>query len=516
MTDKYQDNKRIARNTLFMGIRMVIVLIISLYTTRAVLKALGVIDYGVYNVVCGFVSMFAFLNTSMSNGIQRFFNFEYGKNGEQGANKVYISALIIQGLLCLIVFVLSETFGLWYLHNKMIIPSERMVASEWIFQFSIMNFLLIIMQVPYTAAVMAHEKMDFYAFVSILDVVLKLALVLALPFFPIDLLLVYGSFLTIISGVNFVLYYTYCKRKFSEIKINRDCMPTKNMFKSMLGFSGWNVFGSFSNMMRDQGVNLILNLFFGPVVNAARGVAVQVNSAVMGLVKSMLTPVRPQVVQSYARGDMERVMNLTYTISKFSVFFLLLLSVPLIVEIDFVLKLWLGNNVPPHTSSFVAIILATNLILVPMSAQAALVHASGNMRNYQVIGSIVKFLSVPIAFFLLKFGMEPEWAFIMVLLFDAIGLVVGMIIIKGIMPFNITEYVVKVFIPILVVIVPVVGLSLCVHQLVKNEIVRFVLVCLSSTCAFALFVYFLGMTRPERNLAVKMIKEKIQNKKIVK
>lgn len=510
MADKYQDNKRIARNTFFMGIRMVVVLLISLYTTRAVLKILGVTDYGVYNVVCGFVSMFAFLNTSMSNGIQRFFNFEYGKNGEEGASRVYIAALIIQGLLCFIVVLLSETFGLWYLHNKMIIPLDRMLASEWIYQFSIINFLLIIMQVPYTAAVMAHEKMDFYAFVSILDVVLKLVFVLILPLFPIDLLLLYGSFLTIISFINFFLYYYYCKKYFPEININRKYLPSKKMFKSMLSFSGWNIFGSFSNMMRDQGVNIILNLFFGPIVNAARGVAVQVNSAVMGLVNSMLTPVRPQVVQSYAKGEYDRMMNLTYTISKFSVFFLLILSVPLGVEIDFILKLWLGSNVPPHTSSFIVIILATNLILVPMSSQAALVHASGNMRNYQVLGGTVKFLSVPIAFFLLKYGFEPEWAFIMVLIFDAIGLVVGMKIIKDIMPFNITEYVKKVFVPILVVSIPVVILSYLVHLQVNNEWWRFSLVCLSSFCSFVLFIYILGMTQAEKNLVVHIINERLK------
>lgn len=364
------------------------------------------------------------------------------------------------------------------------------------------------MQVPYTAAVMAHEKMDFYALVSILDVIIKLVLVLALPLFPLDLLLVYGLFLTIISAINFFFYFVYAKRNFPEIRINRSNLPSKKMFKSMLGFSGWNVFGSFSNMMRDQGVNLILNLFFGPIVNAARGVAVQVNGAVMGLVNSMLTPVRPQVVQSYAKGDIGRVMNLTYTISKFSVFFLLLLSVPLSIEIDFILTLWLGNNVPPHTSSFVVIIVATNLILVPMSSQAALVHASGNMRNYQVIGGVVKFLSVPIAFLLLKYGSEPEWAFIMVLLFDAIGLAVGMLIIKGIMPFKIVEYFKEVFFPILVVSIPVILLSILVHHMVFNDWGRFFLVGLSSTFSFAIFIYLLGLTRPEKELLKKIILEK--------
>ena len=229
-------NKRIAKNSLFLSIRMVIVLVISLYTTRIVLKVLGVEDYGVYNVVCGFVSMFAFLNTSMSNGIQRFFNYEYGKNGEEGANRVYCTAVIIQAILALIIVILTESFGLWYLHNKMVIPDDRMFAAEWIFQLSILSFIFIIMQAPYTAAVMAHERMDFYAVINVFDAILKLGIVFLLPYVSIDVLIMYGILMTGISVVNFILYYIYCKKQFSEIKFRRT--KGNSLFKSMLGFSG--------------------------------------------------------------------------------------------------------------------------------------------------------------------------------------------------------------------------------------------------------------------------------------
>ncbi len=505
MGNNLESNKRIARNTFFMSARMVLVLFISLYTTRVVLRVLGVEDYGVYNVVCGFVMLFSFLNTSMSNGIQRFFNFELGKNGTDGANKVYVTALIIQLLLGFIVVILIESIGLWFLHHKMVIPEDRMFAAEWVFHFSVISFFVVILQVPYTAAVMAHERMDFFALISILNAFLKLLIVILIPYCKSDNLIVYGLALMIIALLEFFLYFIYSKKNFIELHIPSKCVIDKRLFKSMLGFSGWNLFGSFSNIMRDQGINLIMNFFFGPIVNAARGVAMQVNSGVTGLVTSILTPVRPQVVQSYARGEIDRVMNLTYTISKFSLFFLLIISFPLCFEIDFVLTVWLGDNIPPHTQAFIIIILMTSAILIPMSSQAALVHASGKMRNYQVIGSIVKIISVPLAFILLKKGFEPEWALIMVLLFDAIGLVVGMFIIRSIMSFDIIEYFKKVFVPI----IPVFIVAFCVcwflHNSISSDLLRFILVLFVNSIISMSLIYLIGTTKEEKKIVIQLL-----------
>ena len=506
-----KQNKTIAKNTVFMSVRMVIVLLISLYTTRAVLSVLGVVDYGVYNVVCGFVSMFTFLNTSMSNGIQRFFNYEYGKNGSVEANRVYVTALFIQLLLCFLVVLLTESLGLWYLHNKMIIPAVRMEAAEWIFQLSILIFLCIIIQVPYTAAIMAHEKMDFYAFISVMDAVLKLAMVLILPMVELDKLVLYVFFLLIIQLLELLTNILFCKKTFKEIYIPKyNIINNKSLFMSMLGFSGWNLFGSFSNMMRDQGINLIINIFWGPMVNAARGVAMQVNSGITSLVSSILTPVRPQIVQSYARNEMDRVMHLTHTISKFSLYFLLMLSLPLCFEINYILKFWLGDNIPQHTQSFIIIILLTSAVLIPMSSQAALVHASGNMRNYQVVGGFVKVLSVPLAYLLLDLGCEPEWALIPVLVFDLIGLLVGMFIIKSIMPFNIIDYLRKVFLPVIIVTLLSSVSSYIVHSSINNETHRFVLVLVVGTTTFLLAIYLVGMTHDEKLLLSSLVRSRIK------
>lgn len=509
MSDNTTANKRIARNSIFLSIRMVIVLCITLYTTRAILALLGVEDYGVYNVVCGFVSMFTFLNTSMSNGIQRFFNFELGKNGDEGANNVFCTSVLIQLILAFMVIALCESFGLWYLHNKMVIPDGRLFAAEWIFQFSMISFLFVIIQAPFTAAVMAHERMDFYAVVNIVDAILKLGIVFVIPYLDGDNLIIYGLLLALISVFDFFWYYIYCKKNFAEIKLKR--VFHKETFKSMLGFSGWNLFGSFSNMMREQGVNLIMNMFYGPVVNAARGVATQINSGLAGFVHNILTPVRPQVIQSYAKKEYQRSFNLTFSISKFCMIFFYMLCLPFCLEIDYILHLWLGDTVPSHTSEFTIVVLATTAILLLMGALATLVHASGKMRTYQVIGSIVKFLSVPISYFLLKYGADPEWALIMVFLFDLIGLIVGMFIIKSIMPFSVMNYIRTVILPLL----PIVFFSYIfvypIHVYMNPGFVRLTIITTISIFIISLLTISVGLNKNEKQI-VKQIYNKLRAK----
>lgn len=505
MSNNSNANKRIAKNSLFLSIRMVIVLCLNLYTTRAVLSLLGVEDYGVYNVVCGFVSMFTFLSTSMSNGIQRFFNYELGKNGIEDANKIFCTSVLIQIFLAFILIILCESFGLWFLHNKMVIPNGRLPVAEWIFQFSMLSFLLVVFQAPFVAAIMAHERMDFYAVVNIVDAVLKLGAVFIIPLLGGDNLVVYGLLLSLISLFDFFCYFIYCKKNFVEIRLKR--IFYKDILKSMLCFSGWNLFGSFSNMMRDQGINLIMNLFYGPIVNAARGVAIQINAGLNGFVSNILTPVRPQVIQSYAKGELDRAIRLTYSISKFCIGFLYMMALPVCLEINCVLKLWLGKSVPEHTDVFVLIILATTAVLILMGALATLVHASGVMRKYQLYGGIIKFLSVPIAFFMLKRGSDPEWALIMVLFFDIVGFIFGMFIIKEIMPFSIIDYLKKVFMPLIPVILLALTLSLPFILMMEEGFLRLLCVTSSSISGVLLSFYFWALSSHE-----KMLIQQILNK----
>lgn len=481
-----------------MAIRMVFVLGITLYTTRVILNILGVEDYGVYNVVCGFVSMFAFLNISMSNGIQRFFNFELGKNGVDGANKVYNTALLIQFILAIIIIILTESLGLWYLHNKMVIPDGRMFAAEWIFQFSVMSFLFIIMQAPYAAAVMAHERMDFYAIVSVLDAVLKLGIVFAIPVLPGDKLIVYGLLYSLINILNFVIYYIYCKKNFAEIKIKR--YFDKSLFQSMLGFSGWNIFGSISGVMKEQGINLVINLFFGPVVNAARGVAAQINGGLQSFVSNITTPVRPQVVQSYARGEYVRTMNLTYSVSKLSCCFLYLCALPVVLEIDYILRLWLGNTIPDHTNTFVIIVILTSFVNNLNAAVSGVIHASGKMMVYQTVSSTISLMCVPCSYFGLKFGMSPEFALLMVMGWAAISQIASLFILKTIVSYSIRDYVKSVLWPLLAVMIVTFWPALFIHEYMTSGFIRFLIVGITSVSVSSLGIYYIALNRSERGL----------------
>ena len=349
------NSSTIAKNTIFLTLQTVFVLFVSLYTSRVILKVLGVEDFGVYNVVGGFVSMFAFLNTSMINGIQRFYNYELGKNGEEGLTNVYNTSLIIQAILAFVVLILTETFGLWYINDVMVIPEERLVAARFIFHFSVLSLVLVIMQIPYSSAIIAHEHMGFYAFISVLDTILKLAIAIAIPFFDADKLIIYGFLILLISVVNWLLYYGYAKLKFREIKLRKGFNASQ--FREMLSFSGWNLFGSFSGVMKEQGINMILNLFYGPVVNAARGIAYQVNGAMQGFVGNINTASRPQLTQSYASGDNFRAIQLMYSMSKIGLLVLALFAIPIILETDYILKIWLDTEIPAHTNSFVQLVL---------------------------------------------------------------------------------------------------------------------------------------------------------------
>lgn len=503
MSDTSQNNRRIAKNSIFLSIRMIIVLGITLFTTRAVLNVLGVEDYGVYNVVCGFVSMFTFLNTSMSNGVQRFFNFELGKNGEEGAKIVYNTSLVIQFALAIIIIVFAETLGLWYLNKKMVIPNDRMIAAEWIFQFSILSFFFIILQAPYTAAVMAHEKMDFFSVVSVLDAVIKLAIAFAVPYFGADNLIVYGILLSLVSLFNFSVYYVYCKRHFPELRLKKSF--DKKMFQSMLGFSGWNIFGALSGMMKEQGINMVMNLFFGPVVNAARGVAVQVSSGFQSFVQNLTIPVRPQVIQSYAQGNISRMMSLTFSISKMSCFVLYIVSLPILVEINFVLNLWLGANVPVHTASFIYIIVFTAFISNLNSAISGVVHASGKMMVYQIAGGLAGILSVPVAYAVLYFGGSPESALWTSFVAMSIAQVNALIILKTIVNYSILSYLKEVMLPIVKVVLTTFFVPFIVKHYMAEGYLRFGIILMVSVIATCLSVYLCGLNKSEKSLIQQFI-----------
>lgn len=502
---KSDSNTRIAKNTLFLSIRMMVVLLINLFTTRAILAGLGADDFGIYNVVCGFVSMFTFLSHSISNGIQRFYNYELGKHGAGGAQNIYVTSLFIQLLIVLVLVLFTESFGLWYVNTKMVIPDNRIVAANFIFQFSIVSFIFTLLQSPYSASIIAHEKMDFFAFMSVMDAVLKLGIALAIPYYLSDKLIIYGLLILLISVINFFVYYLYSKKKFVEIKLKRYFNPS--LIKEMLSFSGWNIFGVFSDMLKEQGLNLIINVFFGPVVNAARAVSYQVSSAIRGFVSSASVSVRPQIVQSYAKGSINRSLSLVYSLTKITTVLYIAFGCPIILEVNYILHLWLGGSVPDHTASFVVIVILISLVNNMNSALSGIVHASGQMRDYQLYGGLISLLSVPASYFVLYFWGEAELAFWVCLLFTVIMQIVSLFIVRGIVGLSIRRYCTEIVIPMTVVAIIAFFVPYLLHGYLEEGFIRLILVAFTSTILTVLSSYFIALTKKERDVAKELLRK---------
>lgn len=504
-------NKRIAVNSLYMSIRMIFILIIQLYTTRVILSALGVEDYGIYNVVCGFVAMFSFLSTSMMNGIQRFYNYELGKCGEEGIRRVFNVAIRVQGLLALFITVIIEIIGVWYIQNKMVIPFERTTAALFVFQSSILSFIILILQVPYSSVIIAKEKMNIYALLSVLSSVLNLCVAVLIRFSNNDRLILYGFLIAMVQFILFVLYIVCAKHISHSLKF--DSSYDKDMMKSMLGFSGWNVFGSLGGVMKEQGVNMLLNLFFGPVVNAARGIANQVNGGFQGLVANLSIAVRPQVTQSYAQGNIERTMNLTYCISKFSCIVLFMFAFPILLNINYVLQLWLGPNVPEYTHIFVIIIVFSSIFSNLNAAVSGVVHSSGKMKTYQISGAIVNLMSLPLAYFALYLGATPVFVMWIMCFVMALGQVVALIVLKTIVDYSIRDYIVKVIVPITIVMTISSILPLILYYLMPAGFLRLIVVSIVSVFMSALVTYKLGCTDSERELLKSLLRKFVDSLK---
>ena len=493
------DNKKIAKNTIFLYIRMLVVLGISLYTTRVVLNILGIVDYGIYNIVCGFVSMFAFLNNSLANGVQRFYNFKKGKCSSNEIPDVYSTSLAILAILVMIVFCLLETLGVWYIYNKMIIPAERFEAAFWIFQCSVVSLIFVILQVPYSAAILAFERMDFYAFVSIIDAILKLLIVLILPYSTLDNLVLYGVLSLLVSVSNFILYYCYSKKHFNkELQLKK--IKNRKLFKEITTFSGWNVFGTFAYMIKGQGLNVLLNAFFGPIVNAAKGVAMQVNSALQGFSTNIVAAIRPQLVQSYSAGNVMRVENLMFSMSRMIFVMLFCLSLPIIMELNFILHIWLSDSIPEYTIIFTDLVLVNMIITSMNTPLSQVVHATGRMRNYQVCTSFVICTILPISWGLLKLGYSPVSTFVVCIIVSIFNQVVCLFLLRKIFPFSIKSYVVKIVMPCIVLS----GFSLIVPMTIKVLISegypRLVINTLTTVLATVLLSYLVVFSKDEKKL----------------
>ena len=474
---------------------MLFMMAVSLYTSRVVLNALGIEDFGIYNVVGGVVAMFTVLSGSLSAAISRFITYELGKGNQENLNKIFSSAVTIQIGLTGIIILLAETIGIWFLNVKMNIPEMRMEAANWVFQFSILTFAINLISVPYNASIIAHEKMSAFAYISILEAIGKLAIAYLIVVSPMDKLIFYAILMCIVALIVRFTYGNYCKRHFSECTYH--FIWDKQLLKQMFGFAGWNFIGAASAVLRDQGGNVVINLFCGPTVNAARGIAFQVNTAVNQFVTNFMTALNPQITKSYAAGNKEYMMTLIFQGARLSFYMLLLLSLPILVNTHYILELWL-KIVPEHAVLFVQLVLIFAMSESISHPLITAMLATGKIRNYQLIVGGLQMMNLPISYLLLRWGFFPEIVIIVAICISQCCLAARLVLLRGMIGVSIRKYLQKVYFNILTVSAIAIVLPLISTQYIDETFIGFIIVSLIAVVCTIISIYFIGCNRQER------------------
>lgn len=501
-------NKRIAKNSLMLYFRQILIMGVSLYTVRVVLDTLGAVDYGIYNVVAGVVTMFSFLSGAMATASQRYFSFDLGKKDYEQLKKTFSVSFIIYIVIAVIVVLLAETVGLWFVYTKLIIPANRVIAARWIYHASIISFVFTILTTPYMALIIAHEDMTIYAYVSILEVVLKLAVVFILPLFGTDKLILYGILMAVVVIINTTVYRTICRRKYEEsrTKLQWD----KPLFKELLSYTGWNMFGASVGVFKFHAVNIVLNQFFNPVVIAARGIASQVNAAVNSFAQSFSTAVRPQIIKSYAAGKKEEMNELVYRSCKGTFFLMYLFTLPLCLEMPFILQLWLKT--PPEYA-----VLFTQLALIDVLIDSinyplmTAAQATGKIKLYQSVVGGVLLLNFPLAFLFCSLGFPAVFVFYISIGITICAGIVRLYILKKLLIFSILNFSLKVYIPILLSIVTSLGILLAFKHIQGEGFLSFLFITIMSLFCSTFTFFFFSLNKAEKKIFTTMIIHKFRN-----
>lgn len=404
MADFSENNKRIAKNTLFLYFRMILIMGITLYTSRVILSELGVIDYGIYNLVAGVVVLFTFLNNTMTSASQRFLSVALGKNDLDYTQKVFTTCFRIHLLLSVIVLLLCETIGLWFLLYKLDIPTERLDSAIITYHIAVITTCFGVIKIPYNAAIIANEKMSFFAYTSIIDATLKLLIVFFLAWLPFDKLITYSYLLLGVNCIMVLWYYRYCKRKFSECRVYG--VNDYKLIKEITTFFGWNLFGSVGDVAYKQGTSFILNIFCGVALNATMGITNQVRTAVYSFISNLQLAANPQIIKLYTIGEYEKYELLVCRISKISFYLMLLIAMPIMINVSMILKIWLVN-VPQYTDIFVFLIMIFALVDSLHGPLWITMQAAGKIRNYQIVVSTCLLMNLPISYLFLNIGYEP-------------------------------------------------------------------------------------------------------------
>ena len=502
--------KTIAKNTVFLYVRMLVVMAVTFFTARVILKSLGATDYGIYNVVGGVVTMLGFLNSALSASTSRFLTYELGVGDKEKLKKTFSASLNLHIVIALFVLILGETIGLWFFSNKLVIPEDRMTAAFWVYQFSIITTMVNFTQVPYSASIISHENMSIYAYVGLYEAFMKLVIALIIMYSPFDRLLFYG-FLLMANTVMIQLFYRYyTKRKYEECRFR--IIKDKNLYKTLVNYSGWDLFGNLACVCQNQGVSIVLNLFFGPLVNAARAIAVQIQTAVKMFTKNFMVAVRPRVVKNFAESKYDEMYSLTFTAIRLSLVLMMALVLPLLFEIDFVLKVWLDGGYPPETALFARIILVSAFFDTIENGQNMSFHAIGRIKTGNLVCGTIMILSLPLGFLLLKLGLPAETVFYAVIFTNIVNLIITLIIMKGYVRFSILKMFKDTYIPVIVVaIITVIGPIVICRQ-IDMGIGRFLINCVAIEVLLLLSSWFVVLKEHERKQLVKIINNKLFKK----
>lgn len=490
------NNKVIAKNTLFLYFRMLLIMFVSLYTSRVVLSTLGVDDFGIYATVGGIVMLLSFVNGAMSTGSSRFLTFALGKKDFIRLKKTFDTTLSSHIIISVIILIIAETIGLWFLLNKLVIPEERMYASIWVYQISILTAIINITQVPYTASIIAHEKMTIYAYVGIVEVLLKLTIVFFLTVCSFDKLITYAFLLCAVQISIAAFYRIYCVSKFKETKYTFSL--DKEIFKEIFGFSGWSLFASGSIALNEQGTTLITNMFFGPSVVAARAISLQVNMAANQFVSNFRTAVNPQIVKKYASEDFVGSKSLLLSSTKYSFYLMFLLGFPIILLANPILNIWLVN-VPDYTVAFVRLAIIQSLFAVFDSSFYTALYAKGRLRENALLSPTIGFIRFPIVYFLFKIGCSPlVLSYAGIVTYAILGLVVKPILIMKIVNYRRSE-IFSVFLSCIKVLLVAIPVPLILSFYLEDSLINYFTICIVAIISVLLSIYCFGIDRQIKN-----------------
>lgn len=506
-----ENNKRIVQNTMFMYLRMLLVMVVSLYTSRVVLNVLGVDNYGIYNVVGGVVVLFTFINQAMATATQRYFSYELGKGIKGDIGKIFTISLRIHIGIAVIVLILTETIGLWFLNNKMNFPEGTMENVNWVYQFSIVACILNILRVPYNGLVISYEKMSFFAINSIAESMLKLGIVFLLMIAPINNKLILYSFLILlVTAIITVWYIVFCQKNFKAARYR--AVNYRNETIEMIKFSGWATFGSIANIGYLQGINILLNIGYGVAVNAAVAIATQINSAITQFVGGFQQAINPQLIKSESSHDVIRQQSLIFSSAKLSFFIMLVIATPVMINMNYILNLWLGEY-PFLSMQFSQLIIIGALIECLSGPLWVTIFATGRIQAYQVVVSVILLLNIPISFILIKLDYPPTSVFVVRIVMFVIALIARLIFLKKLIGIDIMKFLHKVIIPIMNVSIPLLIVSYYWIKFIGNStnFIELVWHSISLFIISIILITFLGLSRDERSYMFGIILSKIKN-----